>query len=208
MSNILIKGNKDGILIYVNSNDYEEVKKELVSKIENAKDFFTGSKIMLVDEKFKLSNDCYNDLQNTLKEMFNITINLFENENSEKNEKVFSGIYEGKTKFIKSTVRSGQKIVYNGNIVVIGDINSGAEVIASGNIIVLGVLRGIAQAGDNGNRRAFVAAYKLQPEQLRIADVIGRAPDHRTKESLNVPELAKVKGDMILIEPYLPNKYI
>lgn len=208
MSNILIKGNKDGILIYINSDDYEEVKKEIVSKIDNARDFFEGSKIMIVDEKFKLPNDCYNNLQSTLKEMFNITITQFDNENNEKNEKVFSGIYEGKTKFIKSTIRSGQKIVYNGNIVVIGDINSGAEVIAAGNIVVLGVLRGVAQAGYNGNRRAFVAAYKLQPEQLRIADVIGRAPDQKTNEAPNVPELAKVKGDMILIEPYLPNKYI
>jgi septum site-determining protein MinC len=208
MSNIIIKGNKDGILININSNDYNEVKKELVSKIDNARDFFAGSKIMIVDEKFKLENDCFNDLQNTLREKFNITVTLFESENNEKNEKIFSGIYEGRTKFIKNTIRSGQKIVYNGNIVVIGDINSGSEVIATGNIIVLGVLRGIAQAGFNGNKRAFVAAYKLQPEQLRIAEVIGRAPDRRSNESPAVPELAKIKGDMILIEPYLPNKYI
>lgn len=208
MSNIIIKGNKDGILININSNDYEEVKKELISKIDNARDFFAGSKIIIVDEKFKLTNDCFEDLFNTLKLMFNITITLFNNENTEKNEKVFSGIYEGRTKFIKSTVRSGQKIVYNGNIVVIGDVNSGAEVIAAGNIVVLGVLRGIAQAGFNGNQRAFVAAYKLQPEQLRIGEVIGRAPDNRNAASPTTPEIAKIKGDMILIEPYLPNKYI
>lgn len=208
MSNILIKGNKDGILIYINSSDYEEIKKELVSKIDNARDFFAGSKIIIVDEKYKLTNDCFEDLHNTLKNMFNITITLFDIENSEKNEKVFSGIYEGRTKFVKNTVRSGQKIMYNGNVVVIGDVNSSAEVIAAGNIIVLGVLRGIAQAGSNGNKRAFVAAYKLQPEQLRIAEIIGRAPDQRGSESPVVPELAKVKGDMIIIEPYLPNKYI
>jgi septum site-determining protein MinC len=208
MSNIIIKGNKDGILIIINSDDYDGVKKDLVSKIDGARDFFMDSKIMIVDEKFKLKNDCFNDLQSTLREKFNITITLFDNENTERNEKIFNGIYEGKTKFIKNTIRSGQKIVYNGNIVVIGDINSGSEVIATGNIIVLGVLRGIAQAGSNGNKRAFVAAYKLQPEQLRIAEIIGRSPDRNNQENPAIPELAKIKGDMIQIEPYLPNKYV
>lgn len=208
MSNILIKGNKDGILIYTNSNEFEEVKKELITKISTARDFFSGSKIFIVDEKYKLPHNCFIDLHDTLKDMFNITVTLYDTDNAEKSEKVFSGISEGRTKFIKSTVRSGQKISYNGNIVVIGDVNSGAEVVAAGNIVVLGVLRGIAQAGSNGNRKAFVAAYKLQPEQLRIAEIIGRAPDRRVSENPAVPELARVKGDMILIEPYLPNKYV
>lgn len=208
MSNIVIKGNKDGILIYINSNDYEEVKKELVSKIDNSRDFFAGSKIMIVDENFKLSNDSFIDLQNSLKEMFNISISAFDSENVDKSEKVFTGIYEGRTKFIKNTVRSGQRVAYNGNVVVIGDVNSGAEIIATGNIVILGVLRGIAHAGSNGNKRAFVAAYKLKPDQLRIADIIGRSSDDRVFENPLMPEIAKVKGDIILIEPYLPNKYI
>lgn len=208
MSNVLIKGNKDGIFIHVNSNDFEEVKKEIITRIDGARDFFIDSKIVLVDDKYQLSEDCFADLQNTLKTMFNITISIFEEENLEKQEKVFSGIYEGRTKFIKSTIRSGQKIVYNGNIVVIGDVNSGSEVVAAGNILVLGVLRGIAHAGFNGNRRAFVAAYKLQPEQLRISEVICRAPDQKGNQAPNVPELAKIKGEIIIIEPYLPNKYV
>ena len=208
MSSIIIKGNKDGILININSNNYEEVKVELISKIDKARDFFTGSKIMIVDDNFKLPKECFIDLQNTLKEMFNITIAVNDSEMNDMGEKIFTGIYEGRTKFVKNTVRSGQKIMYNGNIVIIGDVNSGAEVIATGNIVILGALRGIAQAGSNGNKRAFVAAHKLNPELLRIADIIGRSPDNRNLETLAIPELAKIKGDIILIEPYLPNKYI
>ena len=208
MSNIVIKGNKDGILIYINSNNYDEIKKEVISKINNSRDFFAGSKIMIVDEKFKLSNDSFMDLQNSLKEMFNISISTFDSENVDESEGIFTGIYEGRTKFIKNTVRSGQRVVYNGNIVVIGDVNSGAEIIAAGNIVILGVLRGIAHAGSSGNKRAFVAAYKLKPDQLRIADIIGRSSDDRAEENPLMPEIAKVKGDIILIEPYLPNKYI
>ena len=56
-------------------------------------------------------------------------------------------IEEGLTKFVYSTIRSGMKIQYNGNLVIIGDVNPGAEVIATGNIIVMGALRGIAHGG-------------------------------------------------------------
>lgn len=208
MSSIIIKGNKDGIMIHINSGDYSVVKNELIQKIEGAKDFFSGSRIVIVDDKFKLEELQFEDLKSSLKETFNISISASTIEDGDKNEKFFTGIYEGRTKFLKNTVRSGQKMVYNGNIVVIGDVNSGAEVVATGNIIVLGVLRGIAEAGSNGNKRAFIAAYRLQPELMKIGDIFGRSPDTRNNESMNVPELAKIKGDIIMIEPYLPNKYL
>ncbi len=46
------------------------------------------------------------------------------------------------TLLVKRTIRSGQRIAYNGNVVVLGDVNPGAEVVASGDVIVLGHLRG------------------------------------------------------------------
>lgn len=208
MSNITIKGNKEGITVYINSSSYEEVKDELLEKLEKGKDFFKGSNLKLINAQDKLSYEHCQELQSIIKESFGINM-LYPNETNvpEKNEKVFSGIYEGRTKFCKSTIRSGQRIIYNGNIVVIGDVNSGAEVIASGNIVVLGVLRGVAHAGSNGNRRAFVAAYMLQPSQLRIGDIISRSPDDRA-ERPRMPEVAKIKDSTIVVEPYLPNKYI
>ncbi|QCX32489.1 septum site-determining protein MinC [Caloramator sp. E03] len=206
MDNITIKGNKNGIVVYINSGSYDEVIKELKFKIENAKDFFAGSDIFIVD-KGKVLKD-YEELKAQLKTMFNINILSYNSDKIiEGNERVFSGIYEGRTKFYKSTIRSGQHIDYNGNVVIIGDVNSGAEVIATGNIIVLGVLRGIAHAGCNGNKRAIVAAYKLLPSQLRIADLIARSPDSYEDKPI-VPEIAKIKDGSIIIEPYLPNKHV
>lgn len=206
MDNITIKGNKNGIVVYINSGSYDEVIKELIFKIENAKDFFAGSDMFIVD-KYKVLKD-YEEIKAKLKTMFNINILSYNSDKIiEGNEKVFSGIYEGRTKFYKSTIRSGQNVDYNGNVVIIGDVNSGAEVIATGNIIVLGVLRGIAHAGCNGNKRAIVAAYKLLPSQLRIADLIARSPDSYEDKPI-VPEIAKIKDGSIIIEPYLPNKHV
>ncbi|MCF6465374.1 hypothetical protein C3E90_05645 [Clostridium sp. Cult2] len=109
------------------------------------------------------------------------------------------------TKFINTTIRSGQVVEYDGNIVIIGDVNPGALIKARGNIIILGTLRGVAHAGIDGNYKAIVAAYDLQPTQLRIANIIGRRPDGDIVTS-ELPEVAKIYDGEVLIEPYLPRK--
>lgn len=206
MSAVNIKGSKDGVKIYIESKNFDEVKKEIIERIQRGIDFFQGSSVILVDPCSMLSEAETESIKNTLKEMFNVNA-AADSSDLERTDKVYTGIYEGRTKFYKNTIRSGQKINYNGNIVVIGDVNSGAEIAASGNIVVLGALRGVAHAGSNGNRKAFVAAYALQASQLRISDIIARAPDEKI-EKPKMPEVAKVKDNVIVIEPYLPNKYI
>ena len=51
------------------------------------------------------------------------------------------------------------KIFFNGNIVVIGDVNSGAEVISTGNIVILGELKGRVHAGFKGNDKTIIAKH-------------------------------------------------
>lgn len=99
----------------------------------------------------------------------------------------------------RGPIRSGQVIRYEGNVVILGDVNPGAQIIAAGDVVVMGTLRGVAHAGATGSRRAVVAALRLCPTQLRIADLIRRAPE----DSQGVPggpELACVKGSEILVE--------
>ncbi|MDB4894911.1 MAG: minC [Firmicutes bacterium] len=100
---------------------------------------------------------------------------------------------------VTRTLRSGQSVRHQGDIIVLGDINPGAEVVASGHIVVMGALRGVAHAGCTGNTGAFVAAIKLRPTQLRIAHVIGRAPDEQDNLQ-TVPEVARVRDGMIVLE--------
>ena len=106
------------------------------------------------------------------------------------------------TKYYRGTMRSGKLISYDGNVVVIGDINPGAEVEATGNIIVLGNVRGIVHAGAGGNKNASVIALNFTPTQLRIADVITRkAERHGGANTAHIPEIAYLKNDVIIIEP-------
>lgn len=108
------------------------------------------------------------------------------------------------TLYIQRTLRSGQSLKSDGNIVIIGDVNPGAEVIAKGDITVWGVLGGIAHAGSDGNSYSKIRALKLHAIQLRIGDVFARRPDtinipYVQKSDSFVPEEARVNKKHIVI---------
>ena len=108
------------------------------------------------------------------------------------------------TLYLRKTIRSGQSISSDGNIVVIGDVNPGAEIIAKGDITVWGILGGIAHAGSDGNNYARIRALKLNPVQIRIGEVFARRPDtvnlpYIQKSSEYVPEEAfTYKGSIVI----------
>ena len=88
-------------------------------------------------------------------------------------KKVFEkDIDDSETKFYKGSLRCGQKVEFEGSLVILGDVNSGAEVIAGENIVVLGILRGLAHAGAKGNTKAIIASNLIDAPQIRIANKI------------------------------------
>lgn len=213
-SGIQIKGTKDGINANIDMDkfdSFDDMLDILIRKLSVGKGFYKGSSLKIETNLKLLKEDDILKLKDALFEKIQIKDCIFEDikklEPSENKEnKIFNGIYEGKTKFIKKTIRGGQQVKYYGNIVIIGDINNGAEVYAGGNIIVLGTIKGQVHAGVGGNKKAVISAFNLQPEILQIADIVTIAPDDGIKPSY--PELAKIKGDIIVVEPYLPKKYI
>ncbi len=223
---ITFKGINEGIFIDIEGNDMEAIKKEINKKMKTSLSFYKGTTIIgirseelsprdIIDIKFtlKYKYDLYISEEELLKNIIEVSESI-RDENPEENlevkleesmEGIFEGIDCGMTKFINRTIRSGQVEVYPGNIVIVGDVNPGGLIEAKGNIIVLGSLKGVAHAGIGGNTRSIVAAYNLQPTQLRISDIIVRSPDEEIGAS-KFPEMAKIKDGKVIIEPYLPNK--
>lgn len=110
-------------------------------------------------------------------------------------------------RIVYGTLRSGQKVETEHSIIVFGDVNSGAEVIAGGDIVILGTLRGIAHAGayDESGGGRVIFSLNLRPTQLRIGLVISRGSGSEEAESMprgGLPEVARVDGNMIVVEPY------
>lgn len=210
-SRIQVRGNKEGINAIIDIEKFatfDEVIEALVNTLSIGKGFYRNSIVKLTADFKHVTDSEIAKLKDELFAKIHIRDCVFEDINKNKGEdnKVFNGIYEGKTKFIKKTVRGGQLINYPGNIVIIGDINSGAEVIAGGNIIVLGSIKGQVKAGIGGNKKSIIAAFSLEPEVLQITDILTISPDDDVKPSY--PEVAKIKDGAIVVEPYLPNKYI
>lgn len=201
---IAFKGSKDGVNIILSSDmPLKVLLPELRDKFQQAKDFFAkgtchihfSGRVLGTSDKLELEQTVMENLQGC-----DITV---EYDGEEKTvPAVFNDIKEGYTKFHEGTLRSGQLLESEGNLVIIGDINPGAEVVAAGNIVVMGTARGIIHAGCTGNRDAFIVALNMSPTQIRIADIITRPPDNDVRQEI-VPERAYIKDNTIYIDEYL-----
>ncbi len=107
-------------------------------------------------------------------------------------------IATSETKFHRGSLRSGQKIEYEGSLVVLGDVNSGAEVLAGENIVILGILRGLAHAGAKGNKEAIIAAASIESVQVRIANVVKEIEKDEIEEEIKTCAYIGDEGEIIL----------
>ncbi|MDO5437017.1 MAG: septum site-determining protein MinC [bacterium] len=108
------------------------------------------------------------------------------------------------TIYVNQTLRNGQVLDYDGNVVIIGDCHPGSEIKATGDITVWGVLGSIAHAGIKGNQDARIRALKMNAVQLRIANCYSRRPDggnipYIAKTSVFTPEEARIVDDNIVL---------
>jgi len=102
--------------------------------------------------------------------------------------------------YLPQTIRSGQRIVHDGHLIVGGDVNAGAEVIAAGDIIIAGTLRGLAHAGSGGDESARIFAGCMRPHQLRIAGEIARSPEETAAPNApRRPEVARIESGAIQV---------
>ena len=207
------KGSKKGIIVNIKRNaTFDEIKNSIIDKLESSIGFFNGAKICSINCK------CLSDIQ----------IMMLKDDISSKFDVEFIEEYKKKevatfrTKYI-TNLRSGENIEFDGdviimtdmksgsqvsttcNVVVMGDISSGARVVANGNVTVMGSVYGFIHAGANGNKNAYVVAGNLNPKILQIAGNIAEAPDDENHEQRiqNIPEIAFVSNDIIVIESYL-----
>lgn len=216
---IVFKGTKEGLYIILKDDaDFETIKTHLDRKIKPSRKFFEGAKIVNIKGK-KLSLDEYDEIKSILQDDYNMTVTGKYDEVSQDviaevedtKEKLtytklpYEDIIEGRCLMLRATIRSGQLIEYKGNVIIIGDVNPGAYIKAEGSITVMGNLRGLAHAGINGDYSSFIAAYHIMANQLRIGDIIARAPEDKLYDSTG-PEIAIVKQGNIIVQPYLPGK--
>lgn len=198
-----IRLRKDELIITLNEKcEYKEIQKALKKKIPELKKLYKEDKTPIFVTGKVLKNKEIEEIKNIIKSEINVEIEF-------DSPKVL-GLYGIKkaynqdigastTIYHKGSIRSGQKIENEGSIVIIGDLNSGAEVIAGENIIILGRLMGLAHAGAKGNKKAIIAAEKIETPQLRISNIVKSIRKEDEEYSVKYT-FASVKGDKIELE--------
>ena len=173
---ITINQKKDEIIIRIAQRaEYEEIVRQMKKKIVELKKLYQEEKTPIFVTGKILKNKEMEEVQKIIKSSINVKVEFdtptalglhgirktFEKE-----------IENSETQFHRGGLRSGQKLEYEGSIVILGDLNAGAEVFAGDNIVVLGELRGLAHAGAKGNKKAIIAAAQIDAPQIRIANII------------------------------------
>lgn len=65
------------------------------------------------------------------------------------------------------SLRSGQRVEHDGDVVLLGHMNEGAEIYASGNVFVRGRLKGVVHAGMHGGEFS-ISAGQFEAKQVRL----------------------------------------
>ena len=172
--NISIKKNQ--VIIKIEENaEQKEILSDLRKKMIELKNLYKEDKTPILITGKVLKNKEMDEIQAVIKRFIDVQVDF----DSPKvlglhgiKKTFYKEVATSETKFHKGSLRSGQKIEFEGSIVIIGDVNAGAEVIAGENIVVLGNLRGLAHAGAKGNKDAVIEASEIDAVQIRIADKI------------------------------------
>jgi len=202
LKNIInFKGVSEGLILQIKETaDFDSILKSLEEKSKQHSSLIENANLVgIIGKKLNYSEKA--SLEKILIEIFKI--NVLTLENFSYNRVVDSNKIESiknDTTFVEHTLRSGNEINSNGDIIVLGDVNPGAVLKAKGNIIVFGKLRGVAYAGINGDEKAFIAANLLAPSQIRIGNLISRAPDNDGISRELSPEKAYVNDNRIEIK--------
>lgn len=167
---------KDSIVMKIKEDaTTNEILNELEEKLPDLKEFYKDEKTPIlvtgkILKRFEIDS-IQKMIQNIIKVKVDFdsprTLGLHDIKRTFKKD-----IQISETKFYKGSIRSGQRLEFEGSIVIIGDVNDGAEVIAEDNIAILGSLRGMAHAGAKGNEKAIIAASIIEAPQIRIASKI------------------------------------
>lgn len=201
-TDVLFEKKEEKLVITINkSSDYKDIKEKMLQILDASSDLFEDIIEPITIKGKRLQDNEEKEILDMISKKTDLKIvverpkrlglatinNIFNKDTMISNTKVFTG-----------TVRSGQRLEFEGSIILLGDVNAGSEVVAEHNIVVLGDIRGHVHAGAKGNRSAFVAANSINATQLRISDLILKTD---TKIDVgNGYEMARVSMGTINIE--------
>jgi septum site-determining protein MinC len=216
---ISIKGTKEGLVVAIGEGSWPDLVAQLDEDLRHKAEFFHGAQAMVRVGTRSLGTKELRQVQELLSahQMQMSGLAASDEKTVEAataldipvmlpvEAKPSHGEEPKEALFLKRTVRSGQTIQHPGDVTILGDVNPGGQVVAGRDVVIWGKLRGTVHAGAVGDDSSLVCALVLAPTQLRIGNYIARSPEEEPRDP-GVPEIARVQGDGIIVEPWSTNR--
>lgn len=209
---VIIKSFPNGIALYLNAElPFETLLEEIGYKFSDARNFF-GAVTMALSIEGRPVTDveeirileairANSDLNIACIVEKDDTVNKNYVKALERTEQEFAQKPEGQ--FFRGDLKDREMLETENSIIMLGDVYPGSTVISAKNIIILGGLYGKAHAGGNGRDGAFVAAFEMEPERIRIGDFKYKPNTRKSRWGARPkvrPKIAYVKNDRVIIE--------
>jgi len=134
-------------------------------------------------------------------------------------DQVIGSLSDMSARVFRGVLPYGKHLESETSIIIVGNVEKGAEVISGGSIVVLGSLLGKVSAGTNYNKESFVFASIMNPEELKINEILYEKSVEpkkkkkglfRRKEEpiVHLPSLATVFEDTILMETVTEDTFL
>jgi septum site-determining protein MinC len=219
---VQIKGLRDGLLVSLDDASWDVQRASFLAHVDSQIAFFQGARLALdvatqvlhvndlVELRDQLSDRgiflwaVISESPTTEKtaQLLGLATRVAKPRPEETRQPLMENIGDDSALFLNRTLRSGTRIEFAGNVVVLGDVNPGAEIVAEGNVLVWGRLRGVVHAGSKGKREAVICALDLSPTRLQIADELSAA---LKPQQASQPEVARLNNlGKLQAEPWSP----
>ena len=190
---IALKGTNEGYILVLNEeSSIQEINKDLEELFEHLK------KDKTYDQEYELTIDSGNrilkdtvkkSLSEAIQESTNFVVKAFKEYviNAEQAEQWHK---ESSPLMLMRTVRNGQIVHSEQDIILIGDIRPGGLVRSAGSVIVIGKVEGTVHAGAKGDEKAIIIAPFLFNAQVRITEHVEfiEQEDENENEHLQVED--------------------
>lgn len=207
---VLLKGNRYGLVLSVREDtDFSDILDALRLQLETMVSkgtvkFFKESDSAISFQGKSFSDEEQRQMIELIQTITGMNIILVIDEDKERELLFHSSLKEHLMRlsnhdglFCRGDLKSGQTLECKKSVVLIGNVEKGSRVISTGNIVILGKLSGTACAGISGNEKTTITARHMNPEKLRIGDVVGKPKKNR---QIQGPVIAYIEKDSIYLE--------
>lgn len=206
---VIIKGSASGMTVYLDPDiPFEHLLADITARFRDAGKFFRNAKMAVIFEGRKLNREEEYRVVQTILAASPIQITCILDTDEER-EAFFRRVVEEAAEppreedcgqFYRGSLKDGQRLEIEGDLVLIGNVFAGARLVATGSILIIGSLQGFAYAGISGKKDAYILAMDMLPTQLRIGDQILKGTDSSFEGRRKKPVIAWQREGKIVLD--------